>query len=131
MYLRSFTTLFQNLKLKRKLSFRHVSNCMDKNRMLKESVENFALIPKRGGVLGDAPASLGLKSTFLGLLGTIRFALGQLEFCQHIKEAGLQCGNENEIVKSESLWVRTQRFDTIGHWRGAGLPHNHSQNIIQ
>ena len=23
--------------------------------------------------------------------------------------------NENEIVKSESLWVRTQRFDTIGH----------------
>ena len=99
--------------------------------MLKESVENFALIPKRGGVLGDAPASLGLKSTFLGLLGTIRFALGQLEFCQHIKEAGLQCGNENEIVKSESLWVRTQRFDTIGHWRGAGLPHNHGQNIIQ
>ena len=99
--------------------------------MLKESVENFALIPKRGGVLGDAPASLGLKSTFLGLLGTIRFALGQLEFCQHIKEAGLQCGNENEIVKSESLWVRTQRFDTIGHWRGARLPHNHSQNIIQ
>ena len=58
-YLRSFTTLFQNLKLRRKLSFRHVSNCMDKNRMLKESVENFALIPKRGGVLGDAPASLG------------------------------------------------------------------------
>ena len=23
--------------------------------------------------------------------------------------------NENEIIKSESLWVRTQRFDTIGH----------------
>ena len=47
------------LKHSRLRSFRHVSNCMDKNRMLKESVENFALIPRRGDVLGDAPASLG------------------------------------------------------------------------
>ena len=58
MYLRSFTTLISNLKLKRKLAFRHVSNCTDKKGTLKESLENFALIPKGGGVPGDAPASL-------------------------------------------------------------------------